>query len=119
MTNQFLSTLNQEDIELASFDFENVLRTDWTNLPVGLQKRNGIRYGHLSEQSKMSFHLLLTTIFSSQGHLKTTSIMALDDVLNEMYKEAYERKLITGEIYEDRQALSWEHGNCFIAVRVI
>ena len=114
--NQFLSTMDQEEIELVSFDFNDSLRKDWTNLPIGLQKRNGIRYGHLSEQSKISFHHLLTTIFSSQGYLKTTSIMALDDVLNEVYKEAYERKIITDEVYKEIRALNWDYGNYFIAI---
>lgn len=115
-TNHFLSTLSQEEIELGSFDFEDSLRTEWTNLPIGLQKRHGIRYGHLSEESKIAFHHLLTTLFSSQGYLKTTSIMVLDDVLNELYKEAYERKLITDEVYKEIRALNWDYGNYFIAI---
>ncbi|MCF8262045.1 MAG: DUF3500 domain-containing protein [Melioribacteraceae bacterium] len=115
-TNQFLSTLSQEEIELVSLDFEDTLRTEWTNLPIGLQKRNGIRFGHLSEKSKISFHHLLTTLFSSQGYLKTTSIMALDDVLNEVYKEAYDRKMIPDEVYQEVRALNWDYGNYFIAI---
>ncbi|MCF8413036.1 MAG: DUF3500 domain-containing protein, partial [Melioribacteraceae bacterium] len=115
-TNQFLSTLSQEEIELVSLDFEDTLRTEWTNLPIGLQKRNGIRYGHLSEKSKISFHHLLTTLFSSQGYLKTTSIMALDDVLNEVYKEAYDRNMIPDEVYQEVRALNWDYGNYFIAI---
>jgi hypothetical protein len=115
-TSQFISTLSQEEIELVSFDFEDSLRTKWTNLPIGLQKRHGIRYGHLSENSKIAFHHLLTTLFSSQGYLKTTSIMVLDDVLNEVYKEAYERKLIPDEVYQEIRALNWDYGNYFIAI---
>jgi len=115
-TNQFLSTLSQEELELVSFDFEDSLRMEWTNLPIGLQKRHGIRYGYLSEESKIAFHHLLTTLFSSQGYLKTTSIMLLDDVLNEIYKEAYDRKLITEEDYKEVRALNWQYGNYFIAI---
>jgi hypothetical protein len=115
-TNQFLSTLSQDEIELVSFAFEDSLRMEWTNLPVGLQKRHGIRYGHLSEESKIAFHHLLTTLFSSQGYLKTTSIMVLDDVLNELYLEAYERKMITEEDYKEIRALNWQYGNYFIAL---
>jgi hypothetical protein len=116
VTSQFISTLSQEEIELASFHFEDSLRTKWTNLPIGLQKRQGIRYGHLSEKSKIAFHHLLTTLFSSQGYLKTTSIMVLDDVLNEIYKEAYDRNLITDEVYQEVRALNWDYGNYFIAI---
>jgi hypothetical protein len=115
-TSQFISTLSQAEIELVSFDFEDSLRTKWTNLPIGLQKRHGIRYGHLSEKSKIAFHHLLTTLFSSQGYLKTTSIMVLDDVLNEVYKEAYERKLISDEVYQEIRAFNWDYGNYFIAI---
>ena len=115
-TNQFLSTLSQEEIELVSFNFEDSLRREWTNLPIGLQKRHGIRYGHLSEKSKIAFHHLLTTLFSSQGYLKTTSIMVLDDILNRVYKEAYERKLIPDEVYREVRALNWDYGNYFIAI---
>lgn len=115
-TSQFIATLNQEEIELVSFEFEDSLRTTWTNLPVGLQKRNGLRFGHLSEKSKIAFHHLLTTIFSSQGYLKTTSIMLLDDVLNEVYREAYERKLIPDEAYQEIRALNWDYGNYFVAI---
>jgi hypothetical protein len=116
VTNKFLTTLNQQEIDLISFEFEDSLRTMWTNLPIGLQKRNGIRYGHLSEESKIAFHHLLSTIFSSQGYLKTTSIMVLDDVLNEVYKEAYERKMIPDEAYKEIRALNWDYGNYFIAI---
>jgi len=115
-TIQFLSSLSQEELELVSFDFEDSLRMEWTNLPIGLQKRHGIRYGYLSEESKIAFHHLLTTLFSSQGYLKTTSIMLLDDVLNEIYKEAYDRKLITEEDYKEVRALNWQYGNYFIAI---
>jgi hypothetical protein len=116
VTSEFISTLSQEEIELTSFHFEDSLRTKWTNLPIGLQERQGIRYGQLSEKSQIAFHNLLTTLFSSQGYLKTTSIMVLDDVLNEVYKEAYDRNLITDEVYREVRALNWDYGNYFIAI---
>jgi hypothetical protein len=115
-TAMFISSLSQEEIEIVCFNFEDSLRTEWTNLPIGLQKRNGIRYGHLSEKSKIAFHHVLTTLFSSQGYLKTTSIMVLDDVLNEVYKEVYERKMISDQIYQEIRALNWDYGNYFIAI---
>lgn len=116
VTNQFISTLSEDEKGLVSFEFEDSMRTNWTNLPIGLQQRQGIRYGHLSEKSKIAFHHLLTTLFSSQGYLKTTSIMHLDDVLNEVYREAYERKMIPDEVYKEVRALNWDYGNYFIAI---
>ena len=35
--------------------------------------------------------------------------MVLDNVLNEVYKEAYERKLIPDEAYQEVRALNWEN----------
>ncbi|MGB5847344.1 MAG: DUF3500 domain-containing protein, partial [Ignavibacteriaceae bacterium] len=77
-TNKFLNTLNKDELQLTSLSFKDSLRTYWTNFPIGLAKRPEIRYGILSEESKIQFHHLLTTILSSQGYLKTISIMNLD-----------------------------------------
>jgi len=114
--NKFLNTLNQDELKQISLRFEDTLRIKWTNLPVGLAKRNGIRYGDLSEESKIRFHHILTTLFSSQGYLKTTSIMNLDDILNIVYKEVYARKLISDELYEEIKALDWDYENYFVAI---
>lgn len=116
VTMQFLATLNQDEMKLARLEFEDSMRTKWTNLPIGLAKRTGIRYGQLSSESKIAFHHLLTTILSSQGYLKTTSIMNLDDVLNVLYKEAYDRNEISEEDYKAIRSLNWDYGNYFIAL---
>jgi hypothetical protein len=113
---RFLKTLQPDELQKISFQFEDSLRTRWTNLPVGIAERKGIRYGELSDTSKIQFHRLLTTLFSSQGYLKTTSIMQLDDILNILYKEVYERKLISDDIYEEIKALQWDFVNYFIAL---
>lgn len=115
-TNEFLKTLNQDELQQINFQFKDSSRTNWTNLPVGLAKRNGIRYGQLSEESKIRFHHVLTTLFSSQGYLKTTSIMNLDDILNVVYETAYDRKLISDEVYKEIRTLDWDYNNYFIAV---
>jgi len=110
-----LNTLKLDELQKINFQFEDSLRTRWTNLPVGLAERKGIRYGELSDTSKIQFHRLLTTLLSSQGYLKTTSIMKLDDILNVVYGEVYKRKLISNDIYEEIKALKWDFENYFIA----
>ncbi|WP_163712141.1 DUF3500 domain-containing protein [Mangrovibacterium lignilyticum] len=114
--NQFLTTLSPEQIQQVSLNFEDSSRVKWTNLPVGMAKRPGIRYGDLSESSKIQFHHLLITLFSSQGYLKTTSIMKLDDIINEVYETAYQKKEINDDLIAELRALNWGYGNYYIAV---
>lgn len=65
ISNEFLSTLNQEAKNEVLRDFNDSLRTKWTNLPIGLAKRPGKKFGDLSDEAKIKFHEVLTTIFSS------------------------------------------------------
>ena len=78
---------------ITSYSIHYTKLYEWTNLPVGMANRPGIRYGDLAESSKVKFHHVLTTLFSSQGYLKTTSIMKLDDILNEVYETAYQNRI--------------------------
>jgi len=114
--NEFLSTLNADELKIATYKFDDTLRIKWTNLPVGIAERQGIRYGELSKESKMSFHNILTTVFSSQGYLKTNNIMHLDDYLLEIYELAYKNKQIDDESIKEIRALNWGHGNYYISI---
>ena len=113
---RFLNTLNADELKKTSYFFEDSIRQKWTNLPVGLVPRPGIRYGALSDQSRMAFHRVLSALLSSQGYLKLTSIMQLDDILNVLYQEAYDQGKINKESYTQIQNLKWDHGNYYISV---
>ncbi|MBA4853831.1 DUF3500 domain-containing protein [Emticicia sp. BO119] len=115
-TNQFLNTLNAEELKKTTYDFKDTLRHKWTNLPVGLVPRPGIQYGSLSDNSRLAFHRVLSAALSSQGYLKTTSIMALDDILNALYQESFDKGRINGEMLKEMQNLKWGHGNYYISV---
>ncbi len=115
-TNEFLNTLTKDELQTLNFTFNDSLRTKWTNLPVGLAKRPGIKYGKLSVESKIRFHHILSTMLSSQGYLKTTSIMQLDDILNEVYETAYANEEITDELIEELRNLKWNYENYFVSV---
>src|SRR5688572_6043476 len=73
----FLNTLSAEQLKVAKYSFTDSARTKWTNLPVGMVPRSGIQYGSLSDSSRIAFHHVLTTMLSSRGYLKITSIMQL------------------------------------------
>lgn len=114
--NQFLSTLNADELRQATHPFDDTLRTAWSNLPVGLSPRVGIQYGSLTASGKLAFHRVLTGLLSAQGYLKTTSIMAMDDILNTLFKQAFDEKRVDEKTYQFRQSLKWSHGNYFITI---
>ncbi|WP_339786862.1 DUF3500 domain-containing protein [uncultured Imperialibacter sp.] len=116
VTKIFLKTLNAEDLQQISLPFDDPDREKWTNLPVGLVPRPGKRYGDLSEESMIQFHRVLTTLFSSQGYLKITSIMQLDDILNIVYDTSFERGTISKEGLAQIKKLDWEYGNYFVSL---
>ncbi|WP_138989413.1 DUF3500 domain-containing protein [Larkinella sp. C7] len=115
-TSQFLSTLDAGELQKTQFAFADSLRKKWTNLPVGLVPRPGIAYGTLSDQSRLAFHRVLSAMLSSQGYLKTTSIMQLDDILNTLYQQAFDQGKIDQKTLTMVQNLKWSHGNYYISV---
>lgn len=115
-TNRFLSTLNAEERQKATYAFGDSLRFKWTNLPVGLVPRPGIAYGSLSDKSRLAFHRVLSAMLSSQGYLKTTSIMQLDDILNTLYQQAFDKGEIDQKMLTQMQNFKWGHGNYYISV---
>jgi hypothetical protein len=113
---QFLSTLNTEELARTTYSFDDSLRFKWTNLPVGLAARPGIQYGSISDKSRMAFHRVLSSVLSSQGYLKTTSIMQLDDILNTLYQQAFDKGEINQKMLKQMQGLKWAYGNYYISV---
>ncbi len=112
----FLSSLSAEERMKTQYSFNDSLRRKWTNLPVGQVPRAGIAYGSLSDQSRLAYHRVLASVLASQGYLKTTSIMALDDILNTLYQSAYDQHKISKDMLTRMQNLKWAYGNYFISV---
>ncbi len=115
-TSRFLATLSADELAKTTYAFDDSLRFKWTNLPVGLVPRPGIAYGSLSDKSRMAFHRVLSSLLSSQGYLKTTSIMQLDDILNTLYQQAFDKGEINQNMLKRMQDLQWAHGNFFISI---
>jgi len=112
----FLNTLNADETTKTVYGFNDSLRHKWTNLPVGMVPRPGIAYGSLSDKSRLAFHRVLSALLSSQGYLKTTSIMALDDILNTLYQTMFDENKINQKTLTQIQNLKWAYGNYFISV---
>jgi len=116
LTQTFLESLSEAQKNEIQYTFENTLRNNWTNLPIGLAKRPGVQYGALSESSMIAFHKILTTLFSSQGYLKTTSIMQMDDILNLWVKTAKERGQMDDETVQKLEDLQWDYKNYYVSI---
>ena len=112
----FLATLSADELKKISYAFEDSARLKWSNLPIGMVPRPGIAYGTLSDKSCIAFHRVLSAMLSSQGYLKITSIMRLDDILNVLYQESFDKGEIKAEMLKRMQDLKWAYGNYFISV---
>ncbi len=115
-TSRFLATLNADELQKTQYAFTDSLRHKWTNLPVGLVPRPGIAYGALSDKSRLAFHRVLSAMLSSQGYLKTTSIMQLDDILNSLYQQGFDSGQIDQKSLDMMKRMKWAYGNYYISV---
>jgi hypothetical protein len=95
--------------------FTDTARLKWNNLPVGLRARVGTSIGNMTEDQRKLVHRILSASLSSQGYLKATSIMHLDDLLNRYYDSMYFKKEIPDTTYTFIKSLLWSHKNYYFA----
>lgn len=113
---QFVSSLTFEQKKLAVLQFNDSARLKWNNLPVGLRPRAGVSVGSLTDAQRMLLHRILSASLSSQGYLKATSIMHLDNLLNMYYDTLLQRKQINEEGHKRMRDLRWSTQNFFLAL---
>ncbi len=113
---QFVSSLSFEQKKLAVLQFNDSARLKWNNLPVGLRPRAGVSVGSLTDAQRMLLHRILSASLSSQGYLKATSIMHLDNLLNMYYDTLLQRKQINEEGHKRMRDLRWSTQNFFLAL---
>lgn len=116
VADEFISTLNADEKATVQLVFEDSARTKWTNLPIGLAARSGLRFGDLSEESKIKFHKILSTVMSSQGYLKTFAIMQVDDILHEIFEIQFQQGKVNAGSMEFIRKLNWDYGNYYVAI---
>ncbi|WP_290789691.1 DUF3500 domain-containing protein [Flavihumibacter sp. UBA7668] len=95
--------------------FNDSARTAWNNLPIGLRARAGASIGNMNEEQRKLLHRILSVSLSSQGYLKATSIMHLDDLLNQYADSIFYKKEINGDTYNFLKSLQWSHKNFYFA----
>ena len=80
--NAFLATLDDAKRAKVAFPFDSELkRTSWSNFPVGMVPRSGLRLGDLSATQRDAAMKLLAVALSKRGVQKVNEIMEGDEVL--------------------------------------
>jgi hypothetical protein len=99
----------------AMLPFGDTARLQWNNLPVGLRPRVGVSIGNMEEEQRKLLHRILSVSLSSQGYLKATSIMHLDELLNRYYDDLFYKKEISDTTHRFVMSLLWSPKNYYFA----
>jgi hypothetical protein len=78
---ELLESLSAGQRQQAVFPSDDPERKDWSNLPHTIHPRKGLSLGELSAAQRVKAHRLIQAGLSSQGYLKASGIMQLDEVL--------------------------------------
>jgi Protein of unknown function (DUF3500) len=79
--NAFLDTLDKQQREKVLFEFNSARKPSWSNLPVTMVPRNGLRLGELSKPQRAAALDAIAAVLSRQGYQKIIDIMNADDQL--------------------------------------
>ncbi len=77
----FLATLDESGRARVQVPFDSPLRTRWSNLPIGMVPRNGVRMGDLTAAQRTAAMAVLEAAFSTDGYTKVVDIVRSDEVL--------------------------------------
>jgi hypothetical protein len=113
---RFTASLTPAQREKALLRFNDTSRAKWNNLPVGLRTRTGLSIGSMSDQQRKLFHRILSVSLSSQGYLKATSIMHLDNLLAVFFDSLYQRREIPDTLYQRLKTFKFGHQNYYISL---
>ena len=76
-----LKTLDDTARAKVQFTFDSPQKTNWSNLPSGIYKRNSLRVGDLQPAQRTAVMKLLETALSADGFRKVVDVMHGDEVL--------------------------------------
>lgn len=79
--NNFLNSLTPEQKKKASYELTSEERKNWHFVP---KERNGIALTNLNGAQKHLAHALLASSLSARGYIKASTIMSLEQILQEM-----------------------------------
>src|SRR5260221_243178 len=87
------SSFDKMQKQSALLAFNDTSRLKWNNLPVGLRARAGTSIGNMTNDQRKLVHRILSASLSSQGYLKSTAVMHLDELINGFYDSLYTQKV--------------------------
>jgi hypothetical protein len=79
--NAFLETLDGQQRHKVLLAFDSAKKPAWSNLPVTMVPRNGLRLGELTKPQRAAALDALAAVVSKQGFQKVVDIMNADDQL--------------------------------------
>jgi hypothetical protein len=79
--NAFLETLDGQQRGKVLLAFDSARKPSWSNLPVTMVPRNGLRLGELSKAQRTAALDALAAVLSKEGFQKVIDIMNADDQL--------------------------------------
>jgi hypothetical protein len=81
--NAFLDVLDARQREKALFQFGSEKKANWSNLPVTIVPRNGVRLGDLTKEQRAKAMDVVAAVLSKGGYQKVLDIMDGDQQLAE------------------------------------
>jgi hypothetical protein len=79
--NAFLETLDSQQRGKLVYEFDSAKKPSWSNLPVTMVPRNGLRLGELTKAQRAAALEVLAAVLSKEGFQKVIDIMNADDQL--------------------------------------
>ncbi len=79
--NAFLESLDADQRTKAALPFDSGKKASWSNLPVTMVQRNGIRLGEMTKKQRTAALAALAAVLSKQGYQKVIDVMEADDQL--------------------------------------
>lgn len=112
---QLFNSFNENQRKAGHLTFNDTSRLKWNNLPVGLRARAGVSVAKMNNDQRRLLHRVLSAALSSQGYLKASGIMHLDELVNAHYDSLHSNKQINDGVYSFVQKLQWSPGNYYFA----
>ena len=120
----FLGTLTAEQRAVALLTLDDPARPNWSNLPAGALRRNGVRIGDLNDAQSAAMHHFLSTALSTEGYATVIGIVGAEAALAQTPSAARRQwsadnywLAFFGEPAADRK-WAWQFGGHHLAVNV-
>ncbi|HQR06443.1 MAG TPA: DUF3500 domain-containing protein [Gemmatales bacterium] len=84
----FLDSLDTKLREKALYEFDSEKKSNWSNLPVTMVPRNGVRVGDLTKEQRTRAMNVVAAVLSKGGYQKVLDIVDGDQMLADNAKDA-------------------------------